>query len=187
MKTPFWWYFYLFHGRLNLEQGFMSVGETAFQRFPLYALLLPPSTLFMLLRLLLTCTLTLHLLLLGQYKFFRKFHLGHAFNMQIVPCSNHHLGFFFEYLPLSNFKSSRYTYQYWILYKLIHNNTFWSFEADYKLFYISGAQWLTLWLYSFCIHPPGSHCCFKTIPNSQHALIQRKEQLTESIYIYKVA
>ena len=91
MKTPFWWYFYLFHGRLNLEQGFMSVGETAFQRFPLYALLLPPSTLFMLLRLLLTCTLTLHLLLLGQYKFFRKFHLGHAFNMQIVPCSKYHL------------------------------------------------------------------------------------------------
>ena len=103
MKTPFWWYFYLFHGRLNLEQGFMSVGETAFQRFPLYALLLPPSTLFMLLRLLLTCTLTLHLLLLGQYKFFRKFHLGYAFNMQIVPCSNHHLGFFFEYLPFNFF------------------------------------------------------------------------------------
>ena len=164
----------------------MSVGETAFQRFPLHALLLPPSTLFMLLRSLLTCTLTLHLLLLGQYKFFRKFHLGHSFNMQIIPCSNRYLGFFFEYLPVHRYSRKEIYLSVLNITKLIHKNAFGNFEADYELFYISGAQWLTL-LYSFCIHPPGSHCCFKTIPNSQHVLTQRKEQLTESIYIYKVA
>ena len=41
MKTPFWWYFYLFHGRLNLEQGFyVCCSQNAFSEISLVCIVI---------------------------------------------------------------------------------------------------------------------------------------------------